>query len=391
MSTAKNIPLLPWLWTVSKIVAVLAVAGGGFYWVRFAPVTVDRHAISAGEILVEVFGTGYLEAHTKATVSSKIPGRLTSVGVDQGDSVHAGQVLAHLDDLDLKHEVEIEAANVIAHKAGIDRLQADVAHVKATLDLALGVHSRAQKLRSTGAMSQEDFDKTVESLAIARANQSRADAALTEGKKQLIAVEKAWAFRQARLADATIKAPFPGIVTRRDRNAGDVVVPGSAIVAMVATEELWIAAWVDETQTAPLKKGQNTRIVFRSEPTRTYRGKLVRLGKETDRETRETRVDIAPEELPANWSVGQRAEVLIEVDRKDVSICLPHQLLTWNEGQPGVFVDCQGIAEWRVLRMGLRGRDSIEVIDGLDLNEVVLSPTLKNGSKLLRGQRVVQP
>ncbi len=98
------------------------VDGGGFYWVRFAPVTVDRHSISSGEILVEVFGTGYLEAHTKATVSSKIPGRLTSVGVDQGDFVHAGQVLAHLDDLDLKHEVEIEAANVIAHKAGIDRL-----------------------------------------------------------------------------------------------------------------------------------------------------------------------------------------------------------------------------------------------------------------------------
>jgi HlyD family secretion protein len=188
-----------------------------------------------------------------------------------------------------------------------------------------------------------------------------------------------------------IKAPFDGIIVRRDRNAGDVVVPGSSILAMVATEELWIGAWVDETQMARLQPGQPARVVFRSEPERSYAGKVARLGRETDRETRETRVDVAPQQLPANWSVGQRAEVYIEIARKYAEVVVPIRLLVWREGQPSVFVDANGHAEWRSLTLGLRGRETAEVLSGLKLGEVILAPAGANGAKLAESQRVVGP
>jgi HlyD family secretion protein len=180
-------------------------------------------------------------------------------------------------------------------------------------------------------------------------------------------------------------------VIRRDRNAGDIVVPGSSILSVVSTEELWIGAWVDETQLARLQPGQPTRIVFRSEPERVHAGKVVRLGRETDRETRETRVDVAPQQLPATWSVGQRAEVYIETARKHADVVVPLRFLVWREGQPGVFVAVNGRAEWRTLTLGLRGRESAEVLDGLKSGAVVLAPAGAKDTRLVAGQRVVGP
>ncbi len=379
------------LWTAGKLALVLALIGAAVWWFKFAPVAIEKYPVASGEVVAEVMGTGTLEAHVKATISTKIPGRLAKVDVDQGDQVKGEQIVGRLADDDLKHEVEIEEANVAARKATVERLQADIVHAKATLELATATEGRKRRLIAAKAVSQEEFDQAVEALAVARAAQSRAEAALAEGRKQLVATEKALEFRQARLEDAIIKAPFAGVVIRRDRNAGDVVVPGSSILAVVSTEELWIGAWVDETQMARLQPGQPARVVFRSEPDRSYAGKVVRLGRETDRETRETRVDVAPRQLPANWSVGQRAEVYIETARKHAEAIVPLRFLVWREGQPGVFVEGNGRAEWRSLTLGLRGRDMAEVVDGLKSGEVVLAPAGANAAKVANGQRVVEP
>ncbi len=384
-------PMLLRLWTAGKFMLVPALVVAAVYWFKFAPLAVEQISVSSGEIVAEVMGTGTLDAHIKATVSTKIPGRLVKVDVDQGDQVTAEQIVGRLDDDDLKHEVEIEEANVAARKATVERLQADIVHAKATLELATASEGRIRRLLAPKAVSQEDFDRAVEVLAVARAGQSRAEAALAEGRKQLVATEKTLEFRQARLDDAIIKAPFAGIVIRRDRNAGDVVVPGSSILAMVAIKELWIGAWVDETQLARLQPGQSARVVFRSEPERSYAGKVVRLGRETDRETRETRVDVAPQQLSASWSVGQRAEVYIETARKHAEAVVPLRFLVWREGQPGVFVKVNGRAEWRSLTFGLRGRETAEVVEGLKVGEVILAPAGINNVKLADSQRVVEP
>jgi len=390
-SVIRYLGTVRYLGTAGKIVLLIAVIGAAIYWFKFAPVAVERHVVSSGEVVGEVLGTGTLDAHVKATVSTKISGRLVQIDVDQGDSVRADQVVARLYDHDLKHEVEIEGANVSARKAGVERLQADIAHAKASLELASATEARVRKLSASGTVSREEVDKTVEALAVARAGQSRAEAALAEGRKQLVAAEMVLEFRRARLEDTVLKAPFAGIVIRRDRNAGDVVVPGSSILAVVSTEELWIGAWVDETQVGRLQPGHPTRVVFRSEPERSYAGKVVRLGRETDRETRETRVDVAPQRLPANWSVGQRAEVYIETARTHAEIVVPLSFLVWHEGRPGAFVEVNGRAEWRFVTLGLRGRETAEERGGLKSGEVVLAPAGANGAKLVEGQRVKRP
>ncbi len=376
------------LWSIGKAAIGLLAIGGVVYWFKFVPVSVASHPVKRGEVVSEVMGTGTLEAHVEATISPKIPGLITKVLVDQGDQVKAGQVLVRLDDSDLRREVEISQSGAAAATAGLDRLRADRARAKAVLEQAQRDYNRLKDLMSRESAARVEFDKATEALGIAEADLARTEAAIIEGQKQLLAAEQTLEYRQARLADTVIKAPFDGLIVRRDRDPGDVVVPGSSVLGVISTAEIWVSAWVDETEMTRLKPGLPARVVFRSEPSRFYKGEVARLGRETDRETREFIVDVLVRTLPRNWAVGQRAEVYIETARKNDVTLLPAKLVIWRDTKVGTFVADAGRAKWRPLTLGLRSREAVEAVDGLKPGEIVVSPLQPQGSALTDGRRV---
>ena len=379
-----------WSWQALKALVLVSVVGGVVYWVRFAPVPVSRDRVSRGAIVAEVMGTGTLEARVKATISPKIAGRIENVRVDQGDRVTADKLLVRLDDAEWRQQVALAAANRDTAQAAIHRLETDLLQARAVLEQARKTYNRAQSLFVSRAGSREAVDQATEALAVAEAGLSRAKAAVTEGEKERLAAEKALDYQLARLADTEIMAPFEGLIVRRHRDPGDVVAPGSAVLTLISTDELWITAWVDETEIAKLRDGQKARVVFRSEPDRSYPGTVARLGKEADRETREFVVDVRVLTLPANWAVGQRAEVFIETARNDNALLLPAAYLMRLEQETGVFVEVEGTADWRALTLGMRGRDRVEVIEGLTAGDVVLRP-LNPRATLTPGRRVSAP
>lgn len=361
------------------------------YWRMFAPVDVRSHGVTSGQIVAETMGTGTVATHVKVTVSANITGLLSEVLFDQGDQVKAGQVVARLDDRDLLRQVKVEEATVSARKATVDRLIADRSSANSTLELAAKNYDRYQRLAGRNAVSREEFDRYVDALATAKAGMERAEAALVEGQKLLIAAEETLEFQKARMAYTVIAAPFDGLIVRRDRDPGDVVVPGTSILYLVSLKEVWVSAWVDETKQARVKPGQPARVVFRSEPGVDYRGAVVRIGRETDPETREFLVDVQPGKLPEQWSVGQRAEVYIETARKSQATLLPSRFLVRRGEKAGVFVAVQGRAEWRVLQLGLQGRDAIEVVAGLTPGDIVLAPADPKAGPLTDGKSVRLP
>jgi HlyD family secretion protein len=379
-----------WLVRAFKLAALAAVAGGLVYWFRFAPVPVSVHQVERGEIVAEVMGTGTLEARYTSTISPKISGRLQEVLADQGDRVEAGQVLLRLDDAELKQQVEMAQATVAGAQAALVRLEADRAQAVAVLAQAESDAARTEKLAETNVSTAADVDKAREALGIARAGISRSDAALAEGQQQVVIAEKTLAYQRARLADTVVVAPMAGLIVQRQRDPGDIVVPGSPVLSLVATEELWITAWVDETEMSRVAEGQTARVAFRSEPEQAYRGQVARLGREADRETREFIVDVRVLELPKNWAVGQRAEVYIETARKTGVTVLPAQTILWRDEQPGVYVRRDQYAVWRALTLGLAGREIVEVASGLQPGEWVVIPA---GAKqaALDGRRIAVP
>ncbi|QDV26483.1 efflux RND transporter periplasmic adaptor subunit [Aureliella helgolandensis] len=378
----------PWLMRLLKLAIVASVAVGVIYWLKFAPVPVISHTVEHGTIIAEVMGTGTLEARIETTISPKISGRVVEVLVDQGSRVAKGDLLVRLDDEELQQQVAIARANVDAVSAAIARLNTDKERAAAVYNQAKKSHDRVQLLVLQNATSQDDADKAVESLAVAEAGVSRAEAAITEGRQELIAAQKALEYQGARLKDAKLHAPFDGLVVKRGRENGDVVVPGSLILSLISTEELWISAWVDETEMARLKTEQPARVVFRSEPEKAYPGKVVRLGREADRETREFIVDVRVLELPENWAVGQRAEAFIQITQRDNALLLPARLIFKQNDSMGVFVSVAGVAQWRPITVGVRNGDTVEVLEGLTEGETVVTPKTP-GNLLSDGRRVV--
>jgi HlyD family secretion protein len=341
-----------------------------------------------GVVTGEVMGTGTLEARISTTISPRLQERLAEVLVDQDDFVKAGQLLARLDDGELRRQVEVAEAALASARATAERVRLDEARAQAVEQQARQEHRRISDLVATQVSSQAELDKAVEQLRVAEVDLERARAATVEAEHQVVTAEKNLAHQTERLSFTRIISPYDGLITRRDRDAGGVVVPGSSLLQIISTNELWVAAWVDETAAAALATGQNARVVFRSEPERDYPGEVARLGRETDRETRAFLVDVRVRALPPNWTIGQRAEVYIATGRRADALTLPQRYLQWQQGKPGVFVATSGRAAWRDVTPGLRGRETVEIAQGLSAGENVVAPADPKQPPLKPGQRV---
>ncbi len=367
---------------------LVVIAAAGVYRVKFAAVPVEAVEVKPGIVAGEVMGTGTLEARVKTTISPRLQERLAEVLVDQNDFVKAGQLLARLDDGELKRLVEVAAASLASAKATAERVRVDEARAQAVEQQGRQEHKRVSQLLETQVSSQAELDKAVEQLRVAEADLKRARAATVEAEHQVITAEKNLAYQTERFSFTRIVSPYDGLIIRRDRDSGGVVVPGSSLLQIVSTKELWVAAWVDETAATALATGQNARVVFRSEPERNYPSEVVRLGRETDRETREFLVDVRVRELPRNWTIGQRAEVFIETGRKSDVLALPQRLLQWRQAKPGVFAATSGRVAWHDVALGLRGAETVEITDGLLAGEKVVVPANPQQPPLKPGQRV---
>ena len=360
--------------TVLKFIIALGIVCIVIYKISFSPIPVNSSQVRDGAIKQEVMGTGTLEARVQAIISAKISGRLAEVLVDQGDRVKKGQLLAKLDDADLAQQVEIAKAEITATKAGIDRIAAEITSAEATVAQARSAHNRMEQLSKVKAVSDQDLDDAIEKRAVAEAQLRRTELAKVEIEHQVFKAEKSLQYYQEKLADTNIYAPFDGLITRRERDPGSVLVPGSSILQIISTDQMWVSAWVDETAMAGLAINQPAQIVFRSEPERFYNGTVARIAPLADRETREFLVDVLITELPKLWAVGQRAEVYIETANKDSALLVPSNAVCWRNGKPGLYISNDKHAQWRNLELGLRGKDMVEVQNGVSLNDVVIWP-----------------
>ena len=372
----------------TKVILGLIVILGlvAVYRIKIKTVSVEPYRVTKGKVTSEIMGTGTLEARYQTTVSAKIQGRITELTVDQNDHVKKGQLLAQLDEVELKQEVGIYKASLDASLATVERVKAELARSKAVFEQAERDYNRFQSLVASKSISQSDVEKTREKLSTAEADVIRSEAAVAEAIKLMKAAEERQRHSEAKLADTRILSPFDGLIIRRDREVGDIVVPGASIFRLISLQELWISAWVEESAIAGIKLGQPAKIVFRSEPTKTLVGRVFRVGKMVDRETREFQVDVVVEKLPDSWAVGQRAEVFIENSTEnDVLVVPPSSIIRKNQ-QSGVFKIEGDKIRWSAVQVGMRSERATEITEGLTEGAVIVRGAQKGS--LRDGQQV---
>ncbi len=365
------------------IAVVVAVALGYLLW--FRPAKVIEHTITSEDIVRQIYGRGTIESERETQLGFDMVGRLSELLVEEGDVVSLGQELAKLYTESIDAEVKTARSSVSAARASLGRLAAEERKARETLRFAQREETRVRGLVAASVSATAELDGAVQSARIARAELDRVLGARREATRSIDVASGGVEMRKASALRATLLAPFDGVVVRTFREPGDTVSVGSTVVRVVDTKTLIVRAWIDETALADLSDGLAVRVVLagRSED---FSGKISRIGQEVDRSTHELIVEITLDKTPKTIAVGQRAEVFIEVERKQGVVTLPPAFLLRDDKGLHAFIDSDGKTKRVELKVGISSRHRVEVLSGLKVGDVVLRPA-KPGKKLRSGRR----
>ncbi len=272
---------------------------------------------------VQVYGLGTLEAHIVSRVGFKISGTLVSLEVDQGDRVKKGQVLARLDSAEQESRVLKAVANVEKSKAAILVAKAAEEKARFTLKHSEKMDQRRQPLVQKGIVSMEEADEKRIGVDLARAalnlaagEKIAADAALKDAEAQL-------KFEQVLLSQHVLIAPYDAQIVSRHKDLGSVQNSNEPLFTLADPGTIWARVYVDEEMAGGLKIGQNAEIRLRSEKGKVYSGRIERIDIESDRASEERCVNIAFDNPPEDYHLGEQVEALVRLTTLDGSWLVP--------------------------------------------------------------------
>ena len=265
-----------WVWAL--LIAALIAAGlvvrsrGAAQQVEFATVAAAYPSAS----IAILNSTGRVVAQRRASVSSKGTGRLEWLGVQEGQMVKEGDVIARLENRDVAAQREQAGAQVQAARANLAQGQAELEDAQAAL-------KRAQDLAKQNFISGSALD-----TAEARYNKARA--AIDTLKAQIGVAEASFRVASVAYDQTLIRAPFSGIVLTKSANVGDIVTPFSsaagttgAVVTMADMETLEVEADVSESSIAKIAVGQPAEIQLDAFPDLRLLGEVSRVVPTVDR------------------------------------------------------------------------------------------------------------
>jgi HlyD family secretion protein len=379
--TKKMKPLL-WLAVLVAVVILLRLT-------VFRPPKVRTVRLEKRDLVAQVYGNGTVEAKVVVNVASKITGRLLSLAVDQGETVQRGQVLATLDDSELRDQMR-------QTKAGVDKARALVAVANATrqkaranLVLAKKNSQRFTALAAKDLVAAQEAEQYATAMQVAREDEALALAAIEAARRDEIAATAALGASTARLADTQILAPADGIIIRRDLEPGATVTAGLPIFLMADPKTVWLEANVDEALLQLIAPGQVAAISLRSAPEVQLPGQVARIAKESDRVTEELVVDVAFVPPLATFHLGEQADVLITASSRQGVPALPWDAVVSHDNQRGVWTVAEGRLQFKPVTIGIEDRQGfVEVTDGLGGQETVVLATAAELLKFSNGQKV---
>ncbi|HZW37584.1 MAG TPA: efflux RND transporter periplasmic adaptor subunit [Candidatus Deferrimicrobiaceae bacterium] len=267
--------------------AVLAIAAGIAAWFLYPRERGDGAIRVSGNIEV-----------TDVDVGFKIPGRVVQRAVDEGMAVAAGQLVARLDNSDLEGEASVRQAELQAAEAvlkelaagsrpqEIARAKAAVAGARAEAERLSTDFSRAKTLLERESISRQEFDRAKAAYDVAeeRKNEAQENLLLVEEGPRREQIEQARArVRQARealelartrLSYATVVSPLSGVVLSKNVEPGDFVAAGTPVVTIGDLADVWLRAYIEETDLGRVKTGQPVDVTTDSNPGKTYAGRI---------------------------------------------------------------------------------------------------------------------
>lgn len=345
-------------------------------------VAVKTVAVERATVADEYEATGTVRAKNVAMVAPQIMGMIREITVRAGDRVNAGQLLAVIDAREI--EARVEQARAMVREA--QQTQPEVAEAiraaRAQHELAATTLKRMQDLLAKQSISQQELDEVSAREKAARAMLEGAQAKQAQVKEKIAQAEEGLKAAEVMRGYARLTSPVAGTVTERKADPGSMAVPGMPILIIEQGGAFRLEAAIEETRLAQVKVGTSAKV------------KLDALAEEIAARVVEvvpsvdpmSRTFTAKLELPSRTEIrtGLFGRARFTVGER-TALRVPPSALSAQGQVDTVLVAGEGVAKRRMVTVGARGRDAVEVLSGLEAGEKVIAPVpaaLADGGKI---------
>lgn len=357
-------------------VALIAVVlvGVGYLVIVKRPLSVEVIDVEH-DVPVQVFGLGTVEARILSKVGFEVGGTLIKLAVDHGDRVKQGAMLARLHSAEQQAHVDKAQANLAQAEAALQKSEAAEVRSRAILKQRQQTNVRQQALAKQKAVAQEVADEAHMNAAVAAAEVTVAESEVAVARATLQDARAQLRLESTILDHYTLYAPYDAVVVNRHKEAGTVLNPGEPLFTLVDPASVWGLAYVDEARAGHLQLGQPVEVRLRSRPNESLRAHVERIAIESDRVSEERSVYVKCDQCPADFHLGEQAEVFITVATLPHALLVPETAVDLYDGAAGsVWTVEEGALQKRKLMFGHRTLDGrLEITGGLAPDARVLA------------------
>ena len=241
--------------------------------------------------------SGNIEA-TEVDVGFKVSGRIVSRFFEEGDWVDQGKVLAKLDDEDLRSRLEVARATLMSAQARLSKLRAgsrpeeireaedNLNQARFDLENKETQYERIRSLYEKRVVPKETSDNAEAAFKIAKATFQKArenyllvkegprKEDIEDARAQMDQARASVKLNETQLSYTTLYSPISGVVLVKSGEIGEVVNPGTSILTMADIENVWLKAYIAETDLSEVKWGQEVVVTTDLRPKKEYRGRI---------------------------------------------------------------------------------------------------------------------
>lgn len=350
--------------TMALVAIMLPLALLFFYVILrsgpLSPILVTETKVTQASISPALFGIGTVEARYRYKVGPTIPGRVKTLHVDISEQVTKGQLLGVMDPVDLEQRMQ-------AQQSALMRSKAQLTEAQSRYQFASNQFERYQKLLASDSISEEQFALKEQEFRVA-------EAGFAAAKQELLRQEAEQEAMKAQQHNLELISPVDGFIVSRAAEPGTTVVAGQPVLEIINPSDIWLNVRFDQIHATGLNSGLKAHIKLRSKSNQELLGEIYRVEPIADAVTEEFLAKITFDDLPEPLpSIGELAEVTIELEPVSAKAVVPNAALKRFEGKLGIWKIIDGDPEFAPVSIGATDLNGlVEIQSGLSVGDSVV-------------------
>lgn len=371
--------------------AVVLVIAGIYYYTRGAasaapaagpggmpggrpPMSISAEPARLETLTEDIQVVGNLVGNATVQIVPKVAGRLASVRARIGDVVSRGQVIATVEDNEIREQVRQAEAAAQVSQATIRQREADVKLAQTNLDRARSLYERQLLARQALDDAEAQAQATAAQLDLARAQNAQSRSRLQE--------------LRITLANTVIRSPVDGFVGARFLDQGGFASTNQPVFSVVDIRPVRLEASLVERDFRRVRAGTPAIVEVDAFPGETFTGTVGRVAPVFDPQTRTAQMEIEVPNPTNRLKPGMYARVSLRVADKPNALTVPRNAVVTRGAEQVVYVIDGNVARQRLVELGIQGPERVEITSGIREGEQVAAT---GAAALQDGDRIVLP